>query len=176
MFEMTFFRRFEAAHRLIEGENGKSICAQPHGHSWNVTVSLSPKTEQKLDHRENTLVLFDRAKKSWHNWIDNHIDHSFIYNDQDPLLPFMLKQLPEGRHVVVPGDPTTEMVSVILKAKLESFLRDEDVPLDCVSVRIGETPTNGMLFTGNPADHLPKTEKLGEKWWQRSDTSTNDMV
>ena len=58
MFELVFRKRFEAGHRLIEGDNRKTICSQPHGHSWNIEVYLSCLEKRTLDHKENTLILF----------------------------------------------------------------------------------------------------------------------
>jgi len=175
MFEMTFTRKFEAAHRLIAVDGGKSKCAQPHGHTWYVTVYLEPTEKKPLDNNENTLVLFSQAKKKWHEWIDNHIDHAFFFNSKDPMLNFMKEDLPEGRHLVSPGDPTTEMLAVLFKSKLDAILSDDDMPLKCERLHIQETPTNGITFSGDPKKHLPESASGKKNWWERSDLSTNDF-
>ena len=178
MFELVFYRSFEAGHRLIEEENRKTICTQPHGHTWNVKVYLSCIEKKTLDHKENTLVFFSSIKTKWHTWLDNHIDHSFIFNNRDPLLQFMIKDHPAGRHVVVPGDPTTEMLAVVLKAKLDIFLKNlsfNGLHFICHRLILNETRTNGIIFSGDPKDHLPLQKEEGKDWWFRNDFSTNNL-
>lgn len=173
--EIEFKRKWEAAHRLIEGENRKTTCVQPHGHTWWVSVCLSSKQPRLLNHSTNTLILFEKAKKNWHEWIDNHVDHSFMYNAKDPLLNFMLKDNPEGRHLVLPGDPTTEMIAVSFMAKFSSFLHEADPDLYCTSISINETLTNTVRFSGNPHEHLPISKDPLAHWWNRADMSINDL-
>jgi 6-pyruvoyltetrahydropterin/6-carboxytetrahydropterin synthase len=171
----VFFRKFEAGHRLVEGENGKTICAQPHGHTWNVRAFMEPIKDKVLDQKENTFGLFSKIKGDWHRFIDNHIDHSFLFNSNDPLLQFMIKDLPCGRHVTVPGDPTTEMVSVLLKSKLQAILKASDLGLQCYKLELFETQTNGIICEGDPSVHLPKDPTGNTYWWNRADMSTNDL-
>ena len=173
MFELVFRRMFEAGHRLIEGDNRKTICSQPHGHSWNIEVHLSCLEKKNLDHKENNFILFSKVKTKWHRWIDNYVDHSFIFNNRDPLLEFMRSDLPDGRHVVVPGDPTTEMISVVFKAKLETFLKK--MPFTCHYLKLNETKTNGVIFSEDPQVHLPLQKDEKKDWWFRDDFSTNNF-
>ena len=178
MLELAFYRTFEAGHRLIEGENRKTFCIQPHGHTWNIKVCLSCLEKKVLDHKENTLVSFSKIKTKWHTWLDNHIDHSFIFNDKDTLLQFMIKDHPNGRHVVVPGDPTTEMLAVVFKAKLNTFLESlsfNGLHFICHRLMLNETKTNGVIFSGDPQDHLPTGRPEKKDWWFRNDFSTNNL-
>ncbi len=171
MFELVFWRKFEAGHRLIEEENKNTVCVQPHGHTWQVKVYISALQKKTLDHKKNTIILFSKIKTQWHKWIDDYIDHSFIFNQRDPLLDFIRSDIPNGRHVVVPGDPTTEMIAVVLKAKLETFLKNK--PFKCSRIELNETQTNGIIFYGNPLIHLPSSKK--QPWWLKADFSTNDF-
>lgn len=175
MFEMVFNRKWESAHRFIAGENASTLCSQPHGHSWSVEVRLVSKQPVQLNKNSNTIVLFQKAKKRWHDFIDNSVDHCFMFNHKDPMLDFMKKENPTGRHMVFPGDPTTEIISVAFKAKIEAILESEALPLLCSSIRIQETQTNAITFSGNtrevlnlPGDHL-------QYWWNRPDMSYNDL-
>lgn len=169
--EMRFRRKFEAAHRFVAGENAGTLCSQPHGHTWFVTVTLGYRTPKNLNGFTNTLLPFEVAKKKWHEWIDKHVDHCFMYNSQDPLLEFMLKENPKGRHLVVQGDPTTEVIAATFKSKFQTFLNEIDTNLVCTNIIIDETQTNSISFSGNPAEHLPS----GTFWWNRADFSTNDL-
>ncbi|MCB0394974.1 MAG: 6-carboxytetrahydropterin synthase [Bdellovibrionales bacterium] len=159
---------------MIEGENAKTICKQPHGHTWNVRVFIEPESSIVLDQKENTVALFAKIKKDWHEFIDNHIDHSFLFNSRDGLLEYMKKDNPCGRHVCTPGDPTTEMLSVLLKAKLSAFLNASGLQLKVIRLELYETQTNGVICEGDPQIHLPK-DTSGKHWWNRPDMSTNDF-
>lgn len=175
MLEIQFKRKFEAAHRFIEGENKGTVCSQPHGHTWFVTVTLTSKKPRTLNLSTNTLIPFEKAKKKWHQWIDNHVDHCFMFNEKDHLLEFMLKDNPNGRHLVTPGDPTTEMVAITFMSKFNQFLNEVDPDLYCTSIVIDETQTNTIRFSGNPQEHLPQSQNPKEFWWNRSDFSISDL-
>jgi 6-pyruvoyltetrahydropterin/6-carboxytetrahydropterin synthase len=175
MFEMVFTRKWESAHRFIAGENASTLCSQPHGHTWQVEARLVTKSPVVLDANTNTVVLFQKAKQRWHQFIDNSVDHSFMFNHQDPLLSFMLKENPQGRHMVFPGDPTTEMIAVAFKAKLESTLKDENLPLTCSSLRIQETQTNAIVFSGLSEEVLKLPGDPLHFWWNRADMTFNDL-
>src|SRR5690606_12780320 len=75
--EILFKRKWEAAHRFIE--NGSTICAQPHGHTWHVEVTASIPNSFKLDLSSNVYAPFSDLKSKWNSWIDDHVDHSFMY-------------------------------------------------------------------------------------------------
>ncbi len=175
MFEMVFTRKWESAHRFIEGENANTLCSQPHGHTWNVEVRLTTQTPVSLNTETNTIVLFGKVKKRWHEFIDTCVDHSFMFNHRDPLLEFMKKENPLGRHFVFPGDPTTEIIAVTFKAKIEALLQDEGLPLNCASIRVQETQTNAVIFSGNPAEVLNLPGPKSQYWWHRADMSFNDL-
>ncbi len=171
-FELVFTRRYSMAHRLIAGCSEK--CRTPHGHNEFVTINLAAlDSTGLLDGRTNMIETFEKAKKLWHKWIDQAVDHAFQLNDQDPMIewfayndPMMLKRL-----LITPGDPTTEMLAVCFKSKLEAFMRFEGSRLRCVGVSIEETPTNRVTFRGAADVHLPSDVA----WYNRSDLSINDF-
>ncbi len=165
--ELTFTRRFCMAHRLTSGASAK--CATPHGHNELVTVTLVPTRPERLDGVGNMVVEFGAAKRRWHAFVDDHLDHGLQLGEDDPLLAFATEAFPGWRLVVTPGDPTTELLAVLLMAKCQSFLDDEGLPLRCARVKLEETPTNAVLFTGTPAEVLPRREG----WWSRADGSTS---
>lgn len=119
---------------------------------------------------------FEQAKSIWHGWIDNHVDHSFHLSANDPLLAWFTDREPHrlGRMLVTPGDPTTEILTVCMMAKLGAFLAADGGRLLCTSIPIEETPTNTVTFAGCPADYLPLTAQAAS-WWTRPDLSINDL-
>lgn len=173
--KIEFTRRWEGAHRFIEGDTRGTLCSQPHGHSWHVIAEVGVFTDFCLDQEINTIIPFASVKKVWHGWIDHVIDHSLMLNAHDPLLEFMLKDNPGGRYVVMPGDPTTEIVCITFMSKLNAFLLDIRADLYCEKITIKETPTNSISFKGDPAVHLPGAKDTRIFWWNRADMTSHDL-
>ena len=172
---LVFSRRFCMGHRLIL--NGSESCALPHGHNETVTVRLEPAHPARLDGHANMVLPFARAKATWHRWIDEKLDHALQLGEDDPLLGWFLAQEPAraGRIVVTPGDPTTELMACLMMAKLTAFLEAEGGILRCVEIRLEETPTNSVIFDGDPLALLPARRLPGESWWRRPDMSIADL-
>lgn len=175
MIDLLFKRRFSMGHRLIAG--GSEKCALPHGHNEIVTVRLRPALPARLDGTANMVVSFERAKATWHRWIDEHVDHALQLAQTDPLLAWFLASEPARarRILVTPGDPTTEVVACCMKAKLDAFLVDDGDILVCTEIAIEETPTNTVVFDGDPAAFLP-IHPGSTPWWHRPDMSINELA
>jgi len=176
MFQLVFTRRFAMAHRLIAGCSTK--CATPHGHNEFVTVTVEG-DGRRLDHHANMVAEFATVKGQWHRWIDDCVDHAFQLHHEDPLLDWARTHAPGWRLVVTPGDPTTEILAATFKAKLEAYLEADGRGLRCVEVKVEETPTNTVVFRGDPFDHLPRTPDVAPEarahWWERPDLTTHDL-
>lgn len=170
-FELVFSRRFSMAHRLIAGCSAK--CATPHGHNEIVTVKLVSLASRPLDQNANMVAEFAQAKASWHQWIDGAVDHALQLNSEDSLIEFFRQNEPDklSRLLITPGDPTTEMLAVCFMSKLNTLLVKGKTWLTCIEVAIEETPTNTVVFNGNPSHHLGNRPA----WWNRSDMSINDL-
>jgi 6-pyruvoyltetrahydropterin/6-carboxytetrahydropterin synthase len=188
-FVLRFTRRFSMAHRLIAGQSEK--CATPHGHNELVTVDLVAKplgrpgqrptellgrpgqrpTEHPtpLDGGANMVAEFARAKGRWHRFVDDHLDHALQLSEHDPLLAIADAQFDGWRLVITPGDPTTELLAALLAAKCQCFLDADTTHLRVARVTIEETPTNSVVFEGDPRDVLPARD---DAWWWRADDST----
>lgn len=169
-FSLVFSRRYCMAHRLLDGPS--EACATPHGHNEIVSVTLVDRGHGVLDGKSNMVAPFETAKKSWHKWIDECVDHAFQLNARDPLIVFFRQHEPErlARILTMPGDPTTEALAACFMGKVNAFLEADGEALRCVEVRVEETPTNTVTFTGDPKAVLP-----GEGWWLRPDMSINDL-
>ena len=174
MFSLIFSRRFAMAHRLVAGESAK--CAVPHGHNETVTVRLQAVRPGRLDGAANMVEPFERAKSAWHRWIDGHVDHALELSGSDPLVGWFRACEPQrlGRLLVTPGDPTTEVLACCMMAKLAAFLAADGGRLRCVEIRVEETPTNTVVFDGDPLAALPAAA-TGARWWTRPDMSINDF-
>ncbi|RFD20999.1 6-carboxytetrahydropterin synthase [Komagataeibacter melaceti] len=174
MFELVFTRRFSMAHRLLSG--GSERCALPHGHNEYVRASLRATTPGALDGRANMVLPFQRAKETWHRFIDGHVDHALQLGERDPLLEWFAKHEPQRarRILVTPGDPTTELLACLLMAKLNAFLAHDGGILTCATLEIEETPTNTVRYSGDPLAVLPRPRPAAQCWWQRPDMTIAD--
>ena len=119
---------------------------------------------------------FERAKATWHKWIDDHVDHALQLSDQDPLIDWFLKHEPQRLHriLVTPGDPTTEVLACCMMTKINAFLTADGGRLICSDIRIEETPTNVVTFEGNPQEFLPASARK-RPWWERDDMTINEF-
>lgn len=174
MFNLVFRRRYSMAHRLAAGPSEK--CGIPHGHNEIVTVTLKALAPVQLDGVANMVEPFERAKSTWHRWIDGHVDHSLHLSADDPLLDWFVSHEPHRleRILVTPGDPTTEVLALCMMAKLNTLLTADGGRLTCAMIQIEETPTNTVIFDGNPLAFLPTTP-LEHPWWLRADMAINDL-
>ncbi len=173
---LMFSRRFSMGHRLIR--SASESCALPHGHNETVTVRLQATSPQRLDGSTNMVLPFARAKAIWHGWIDDHLDHALQLGEDDPLLGWFVAHEPARarRIVLTPGDPTTELMACLMMAKLGAFLRADGDVLRCAEIRLEETPTNTVLFDGDPLAVLPAVRPAPQCWWRRADMSIADPI
>ncbi|MBS0995302.1 MAG: 6-carboxytetrahydropterin synthase [Gluconobacter cerinus] len=174
--ELVFTRRFCMGHRLITGTSEK--CAVPHGHNEYVKVTLRPVEEKRLDGHQNMILPFAEAKTRWHDFVDNSLDHALQLSEQDPLLAWFRDHEPERarRIVVTPGDPTTEVMTALLLAKLTAILADQGGKLRVHEIELEETPTNTVKLSGDPSFYLPQVKRAAQAcWWNRADMSISDL-
>ena len=175
MFTLAFTRRYSMSHRLLSLYN--TPCGIPHGHNEYVTVKLVARRPEPLDGQSNMVTPFHAAKKRWHDWVDRRVDHTLQLAHHDPLLTYFREQEPEqvDRILVTPGDPSTEALAACFMAKIGAFLWEQGGDLRCTEVTIEETPTNTVVFDGDPTEVLPTDGFPDPPWWLRADDSINDL-
>lgn len=172
-FILQFERRFCMAHRLLSGSSPK--CAIPHGHNEYVRIFLETIDNNTLDNDANMIAVFADAKSTWHQFIDDKLDHSFQIREDDPIIGFFKEHEPQHlkRVITTPGDPTTELMCACLMSKADALLKKQQSKLRCCRIELQETPTNTVILDGVNAHkaHLPS----GDYWWNRADFSINDF-
>lgn len=166
------------AHRLMTqagaGRGASSAkCATPHGHNELVSVELVPRHPMTLDGQSNMVAEFGALKTAWHAFVDQRLDHALQLSEHDPLLAIVDEQFSDWRVVVTPGDPSTELMAALLASKCQAILNvqsahDPSLDLRVARVRLTETPTNTVVFEGDPSEVLPRREG----WWSRADDTT----
>lgn len=82
--EVQLKHHFDAAHRLPHLAIDNNKCANLHGHTWGVTLSITGPIQPDM-----TIVEFGGIKKAWRAFIDQYLDHGTLLGHEDPLLPIL---------------------------------------------------------------------------------------
>jgi len=118
--------QIDTSHRLLHYE-GK--CANLHGHRWKVEIWM----EGEPDPVTKILVDYTMIKK-----IVDKYDHQIILNRDDPMVP----RIQEFHQVITtPGDPTSELIAVLIRDDLYAFCRDQGIQATVPKIRVWESPT-----------------------------------
>lgn len=167
MFELSFTYRFEAAHRFTK--SCPDSCATPHGHTWRARAELRSTTAD-LD-ATDMVVEFARLKGRWKALLDKTLDHSWLTNVSDPILPALTEHIPGLRAVHFPGDPTTELLAALLFVKMEAFLDAEGLAerVTLKAIHIQETETNSVRCVARPPWAAVGVVNGFSGWWSTPD-------
>lgn len=162
---LSFRYRFEAAHRFTDAS---SKCSTPHGHSWWATLNLSHEASA-IDTEKNFAADFKDLKTEWKTFIDEHLDHHFFANSEDPLLTALHSIDQDLRIKKTPGDPTTEVLACLLFKKAESLFKETSF-IQVDSILLEETPTNSVRVSKEDVDHLLRRlntppANSSSNWW-----------
>jgi 6-pyruvoyltetrahydropterin/6-carboxytetrahydropterin synthase len=173
MAALEFTRRYAMAHRLLATQSPK--CAIPHGHNEFVTVRLDPLASFSFSDT-NSAAPFEAVKRRWHEWIDNHVDHTLHLAETDPLIGYFREREPKqlAQVMTFQGDPTTEALAACFFLKLSAFIAADGLPFRVREVRIEETPTNTVIISGDVFDPATCGLRAGA-WPWRADVSINDL-
>lgn len=169
--ELRFKYRFEAAHRFTQSSSPS--CMTPHGHTWYATLHL--KSQAPLNANDMS-VEFHQLKSSWKDLITNVFDHSFMCNVQDPLIEPLLHVHGGARLILFPGDPTTELISLLMFSKAEQFIAKtpwkEQVAVS--GITIDETPTNSIHCNRSfYKENMGRYAKYSG-WWTSPDSTARN--
>ena len=98
--------RFRAGHRLMEPYKGK--CNNPHGEGYTTIFVFEKSYLDDCD----MVIDFGEVKKIIKEWIDLHLDHSYLYRRDDEVGQFLNTK---GYKVYSMADnPTAENIAKIL--------------------------------------------------------------
>jgi len=119
--------QIDTSHRLLHYE-GK--CANLHGHRWKVEVWMEGEPDQKTQ----ILIDYSLIKK-----VINKYDHQIILNSEDPMVPRISEFHPV---VTTPGDPTSELIAVLIRDDLYAVCKDYGIKATVPKIRVWESPTS----------------------------------
>ena len=146
----------EVAHRLVSSYSKK--CQSIHGHSYLFEVYLE---DYKLNCDEMVLD-FGELKDKINGFMDAW-DHSLVISSNDPYVAELTEILEKGkmRYIVVPYNPTAEMMAV----HIYRYLRSLSLPIS--KVRVHETATGWAEFDGGDVwpdlDNVYYSDAIGFK-------------
>ncbi len=111
MYSITKEVYFCYGHRLM---NHPGKCKHIHGHSVKASITIK---QAELDYQD-MVCDFSEIKTIAENYINETLDHNFIVQEDDPIIP-MLKQQNE-RFMAIPDHPTAEILSKLIFDHLTS--------------------------------------------------------
>lgn len=122
MFDIFIKTHFSAGHHLRDYPGD---CEKPHGHNWNVEVTVRATELDSLGMGVDFRVIKEAVKK-----VMDTLDHRDL-NDHPA---FMDK------------NPSSENIAVYIYDSLKAPLTDKRYTV--YSVLVGETPTSGVIYRG----------------------------
>lgn len=143
MFTITKqLKNFSAAHRLINGYQGR--CKNLHGHNYALDITFSAKTLNEY----GFVIDFDDIKKHFDAWVQNHWDHATIVSEIDkPLIEFLEKEKQD--YFLIPGSKNTsaENLAEFLFHQFNKILETLNEPrIQLKNVRVFESETASAGF------------------------------
>lgn len=139
MYTVTKEFKFDSAHRLINGYQGK--CKNIHGHTWKARFEVCSNELNQFG------FVWDFGDfKTIKEFIDNELDHAMIISIQDmEMRRFCLEN--EQKHFCMDNNPTSENIAHLLFDKAWQH----NIPV--IAVEVDETCTCRARFT--PVEPIP---------------------
>lgn len=174
MLSFSFRYRFEAAHRFLESPS--LPCQTPHGHSWHATLGL----EFRGSHLDKNAMAtpFEEVKKDWKKLLSDTLDHSFFHHWQDPLADSILKVHPEARLLPFPGDPTTELIGLLLFSKMDTIFGKIGLEksMKVSSIKVEETPSNCVTLSSDFYQKSKESFSNFNGWWNNTELNSRSCA
>lgn len=128
---------FEMAHALY-GYDGP--CANIHGHSYHLSVTVKGVPKQNNEHPKNGMLLdFGELKQLIQKEIINSFDHSLTLNKRDPFCQTLSKSQLYAKVIELPYQPTIENMIVDFAHKIKKLLPK---PIKLHAMKLQETSTS----------------------------------
>ena len=142
-------RDFCAAHRLINGYQGK--CQHLHGHNYAVSVTIGCESLNQFGFVED----FSLVKSLLDEWLQQHWDHvTLVLATDKPLLTFL--QTEKMRHFLIEEalNTTAEVLAKYLFDIFSGLIAAHRSDLVLLEVELSETPNSKALYSGDSLRQL----------------------
>lgn len=144
MFNVTKEFKFEMAHAL---SNYEGPCGNVHGHSYVCLVTFSM---DEIDKKTGMVCDFSTIKTICSNAIFNDLDHCCAINtnssDEFELELWKLLKKYNKRVYEFPFRTTAENMSKFIFKKINTVLKEFNVPYVCSKVQLYETVTGSATY------------------------------
>jgi len=140
---ITRITEIDAAHRLLRHEGR---CKNIHGHRYRFEISL---TSEMFLPKDGMVLDFSEIDDTIGRWLNYHLDHAIILEQNDPLLEVMQQH---GMKVhVLEKPPTAEVLAEMVAYRSREIvlsMRGEGRPeISEIKVVCYETPKCSASFT-----------------------------
>lgn len=133
----------DMGHRLLDH---RSKCANVHGHRYKAEISLEwDITYQPWESSNGMIVDFSDIKNIAKDFIDNTLDHSYMFQDWDMVWKLIAEEWLKCIQVEFP--PTAENIAIYLYEKLQTLYEQkfgERVRL--YAIKLWETPNGYVTY------------------------------
>jgi 6-pyruvoyltetrahydropterin/6-carboxytetrahydropterin synthase len=139
MFTLSKKFRFESAHRLAKGYEGK--CANIHGHSWNGRITI-----EMPDNLDLVGMVVDYAVLGQFCKIfEERYDHKLLLWEGEEDLIEMLR-LQNLDYVAMENNPTSEHLAKEICHDLKAYCAAKEIKWTSLEVTIEETCTTSCTY------------------------------
>lgn len=118
-------------------------CAYLHGHNWSIRLTFSCTVPDK-----NGFVVDFGKLKYIREWIDTHLDHACLFNEDDPAREALLKAHPELFKAYFLPNCSCEGLAQHLHGIFDPMVRAHtDNRVRVASVEVSEDSKNAASYT-----------------------------
>ena len=135
-------KHFSAAHRIVNGYQGK--CRHLHGHNYSGSVVIAAKHLNEY----GFVIDFDDIKEHLDNWVQSHWDHATLVSTEDKaLLQFVLDN--KQHHFILPDseNSSSENLAKFLFYKFNEIINELKYEVTLVSTTVSESDTAQATFS-----------------------------
>lgn len=94
------------------------------------------------------MIEFSQLKAAWRQWLDQHLDHSLMLCQDDPMVEAVQAVEPQSRLFLTSQDPTTETLAQLLWQQATQVLENLGYAewVEVERVRLEETQVNAAEY------------------------------
>lgn len=140
---VTRIHERDMGHRI---PNHDSACKNLHGHRYKVEISLEGDLNTRpWDPQEGMVIDFSHIKRIACSWIDDTLDHAYMYQEGDPIGE--LAKSMGMKVIAVDFVPTAEYIAAHIFHQLEPlFISQYGDTLSLTHIVLYETPKNYVSY------------------------------
>lgn len=117
-------------------------CSNIHGHNWTITIIFGCKNPD-----DHGFVIDFGGLHYIKNWIDKHLDHAFVINEEDPIKDLLLEHFTNCIKLYVVKDSTCEGLAKHFYAVFNAMVQEETKGrTQILSIEVAEDSKNSATY------------------------------